>query len=331
MKLLVLGGTRFVGPAIVEAALRRKFTVTLFNRGQTNPALFPELEKLRGDREKGDLAALKGRTWDAVVDTFVEKPSLVRAALDVLAQHTGQYVFVSSISAYADLSRAGVDEDGVLEKLADPASEDLGPGQENFGGLKVLCERVVSEVMDERGTIVRPHLIVGPGDRSDRLPYWVARVARGGEVLAPADPDQPVQFIDVRDLGEFVVRLVADGHGGTFNAAGPRGKLTFEELLHGCKLVAGSDTSFTWCSAEFLRDKGVAPWRELPLWPPRGSEGVHAVSNARALAHGLEFRPAADTLRDVLAVVRTRDPALAWRTGITAEREAALLAEWKKR
>ncbi|MBK7878357.1 MAG: epimerase [Planctomycetes bacterium] len=335
MKLLVLGGTRYVGPAIVEAALAGKHTVTLFNRGKTNPELFPGVEKLRGDRDANELDALKGRTWDAVIDTYVEKPRLVRQALDVVAPKAGMYLFVSSVSVYADLSKPGVDETAPLqvEPLAPSARSkdgdlgDVGAGYENFGPMKAACEKLVLERMKEHGAVVRPHVIVGAGDRSDRLPYWVARVARGGDVLAPAPREQPVQFVDVRDLGAFVVKLAEDGHGGVFNAAGTRGCDTFEELLHGLKVVTGGDARFAWAEPEWLAEHGVAPWKDLPLWPPTGNEGVNAISTARARAHGFAPRAAGETLRDVWAWERTREAGHAWKSGLTAERERELVKQ----
>lgn len=333
MKLLVLGGTRYVGPAIVEAALAGKHTVTLFNRGKTNPELFPTLEKLRGDRDAKELDALKGRAWDAVIDTYVEKPRLVREALDVVASKAGMYLFVSSVSVYAELSKPGVDETAPVqeEPLAPSARskdgdlEDVGAGYENFGPMKAACEKLVLERMKERGAVVRPHVIVGAGDRSDRLPYWVARVARGGDVLAPAPREQPVQFVDVRDLGAFVVRLVEDGHGGVYNVAGTRGCDTFEELLHGVKVITGSDARFVWAQPEWLAAHQVAPWKDLPLWPPAGSEGVNAISTVKARAHGFLPRAAGDTLRDVREWEATREVRHAWRSGLAAEREAELV------
>lgn len=333
MKLLVLGGTRYVGPAIVEAALAGRHTVTLFNRGKTNPELFPGVEKLRGDRDTKDLAALKGRTFDAVIDTYVEKPRLVREALEVVAPNAGMWLFVSSVSVYADLSSSGVDETAPLqtEPLAPSARskdgdlEDVGAGYENFGPMKAACEKLVLERMKERGAVVRPHVIVGAGDRSDRLPYWIARVADGGEVLAPEPRDQPVQFVDVRDLGAFVVKLVEDGHGGVYNVAGTRGCDTFEELLHAAKAITGGAATFAWARPEWLLEHEVAPWKDLPLWPPPGNEGVHAISTAKARAHGFAPRAAGDTLRDVLAWERTREANHAWRSGLTREREAELV------
>lgn len=331
MKILVLGGTRFVGPAVVDAAVGRGHALTLFNRGRTNVELFPKLEKLRGDREKKELDALRGRKWDAVVDTYVDKPRLVREALEVLAPNVGMWAFVSSISVYADLSRDGVDESAPVAQLSDPAVEELGANYENFGGMKALCEAAVLERMGDRGCVVRPHLIVGARDRSDRLPYWVARVARGGEVLAPGAPDAPVQFIDVLDLGAFLVKLIEDGHGGVYNAAGPRGKLSMQELLHGCKIESGADASFTWVDGEFLLKNGASPWKDLPLWPPPGNSGVNAISNAKALAVGLTYRPTGETLRSVLAALESRDASAEWRSGLTEERERALLAAWRAR
>ena len=331
MKLLVLGGTNFIGPHIVERAVARKHTVTLFNRGKTNPGLFPDLEQLRGDREKGDLDALRGRKWDAVIDTNVNYPRWIREALAILAPNVGQYLFVSSISVYTGEGGGPIDETSPVAKMEDPSVEDLGPNYENFGPLKALCEKTAEEKMPGHVTVLRPGLIVGRGDKSDRFPYWPARVRRGGEVLAPDDPGYPIQYIDVRDLADFTVKTVEDGHAGTFNVVIPPKRLSIGELLVGCKIVTGSDARFTWVAEDFLAEHGVRPWIGLPVWMGRENAAFSAASNDRAVAVGLAFRTPAATIEHVLDCLDERGPVEKPRAGITAEKETEVLAAWRAR
>ena len=320
MRLLVLGGTRFLGRAAVEAALARGHEVTLFNRGVTNPELFPEAEKLRGDRTV-DLEALAGREWDAVLDMATFLPRVVRLSVDALHDRVGRYVYISSISAYADQSVPPVESAAVAE-LDDPEAEDL----EHYGALKAACERLVEDEFGERALIVRPGLIVGPHDPTDRFTYWPHRIAAGGRVLAPAPPDAPVQFIDVRDLGDWVVRATETGLSGVFNATGET--TTFERLLGECRRVTGSDAEVVWVSSEHLLASGVGEWMELPLWiaSPEFAGMCRAVVS-KSVAAGLTFRPLAETIRATLAWDRSRgeyEP----QAGLAPEREAELLAGW---
>jgi 2'-hydroxyisoflavone reductase len=338
MKLLVLGGTKFLGRAVVEAALARGHEVTLFNRGRTNPDLFPELERLRGDRD-GDLSSLAGRSWDAVVDPSGYVPRVVRASAELLAPNVERYTFVSSLSVYADFSVPSYDESTPLARLEDPATEDV---QESYGGLKALCEQVVNEVFGDRGVSVRAGLIVGPHDPTGRFTYWPLRVASGGEVLAPAPAGRPVQFIDVRDLAAWVVRVSEDGGGGPYNAVGPVPPVTMGDLLATCLDVAGGDATLVWVDEEFLLEHGVGPWMELPLWIPASdteSANVHAADVSRALAAGLAFRPVAETVRDTLEWARSESETSAplasgvaiGEAGLRPEREAELLRAWRAR
>jgi 2'-hydroxyisoflavone reductase len=329
VKLLILGGTGFLGPHVVDEALRRGHSMTLFNRGRTNPHLFPDLEKLRGDRD-GNLEALRGRRWDGVIDTSGYVPRIVRDSATLLADSVRLYLFISTISVYADFKKAGIDEDYPVGTLDDPTVEKVDG--ETYGPLKALCEQAAEQTMPGRVANVRPGLIVGPRDTTDRFTYWPVRVDRGGEVLAPGNPEAAVQFIDARDLAAFAVKLIEDGHTGVYNATGPDHRLTFQELLHGCKVVSGSDASFTWIEEKFLIDKGVAPWTELPLWLP-GDEyaGLREVSVARAVARGLRFRPAGKTIEETIDWHATRPADHQWRAGITAERETELLAAWRDR
>lgn len=331
-KILILGGTGFLGPALVEAAKQRGHTLTLFNRGKTRPGLFPDLETLLGDRD-GNLKALEGRKWDAVIDTSGYVPRIVKASAELLAPNVEQYVFISTISVYGDLSHYGIDENSPVATVQDEKTEDVS---QYYGALKALSEKAAEAAMPGRVTTVRPGLIVGPGDPTDRFTYWPVRVARGGEVLAPGDGEDPVQFIDVRDLAAFILGLVERRNVGTFNATGPAQTLPMRAMLEACKAANGGDARFTWVESDWLVDQQkVMPWSNMPVWIPRGSEdkGAGQISNARALKLGLTFRPPVDTARDTLAWFKTLPPErqAKMRAGITAEREAEVLAEWRQR
>jgi 2'-hydroxyisoflavone reductase len=318
VRLLVLGGTAFLGRALVESALERGHEVTLFNRGRTNPELFPEAERLRGDRNE-DLSALEGREWDAVVDVATFLPRAVRLATEALRDRVDRYVFVSSISAYADFSTPA-SEDSPLAQLENPESESI----EDYGPLKAECERLVQEAFGERALVVRPGLIVGPHDPTDRFTYWPRRVAEGGRMLAPAPPNQPVQFIDVRDLGEWIVAAIEAGRSGVYNVTGE--PTTFEALLDECMRVSG-DVEIVWVPPERLVEAEVGEWMELPLWivTPEFA-GMQRTDVSKALRDGLRFRPLEETIRDTLAWDAERTTPRAQGVGLTAERERELLA-----
>jgi 2'-hydroxyisoflavone reductase len=327
-RILILGGTSFLGPAIVEAARPRGHVLTLFNRGRTNPGLFPDVEQLHGDRD-GGLDALRGRTWDAVVDTSGYVPRVVSASAALLAPAVGQYLFVSTVSVYADGIPPGSDESAPLAAVPDPASEDV---RAHYGGLKVLCEKAAQAALPGRTTVVRPGLIVGPRDPTDRFTYWPDRLARGGEVLAPGDGKDPVQIVDVRDLGAWIVALVEGGVAGTFNAVGPERTLTMGEMLAACGEAIGGDARLTWIPAAFLEKAGVSPWSDMPVWVPAGPDaGFAQMSNARAVAAGLRFRPTVETARDTLAWWRTLPGERRARpkAGLSPEREREVLARWR--
>jgi 2'-hydroxyisoflavone reductase len=338
MRLLILGGTLFVGRHLVEAALARGHEVTLFNRGQRNPELFPEVEKLRGDRD-GNLDALRGRSWDAVVDTSGYVPRLVRDSAGLLADAVRLYVFVSTVSVYADFSRPS-DEDSPLATTADETVEEVNGG--TYGPLKALCERAAEEAMPGRVFVVRPGLIVGPHDPTVRFSYWTARVARGGEVLAPGNPATPIQFIDARDLAGWTLQMIEGDRAGVYNAAGPDYVLTMGRFLEECRAASGSDARLTWVGEQFLLERGVEPWGELPLWIPESSESHRYFIRTnidRALDAGLTFRPLAETVRDTLAWQREREgrpmpdkPGVPQPdVSLKPERERELLAEWHGR
>jgi 2'-hydroxyisoflavone reductase len=312
VKLLVLGGTGFLGRAIAEHALARGDELTLFTRGRTNPDLFPEAEHLHGDRD-GGLAPLEGRRWNVVVDTSGYVPRVVRESAELL-RDSGRYAFVSSISVYADFSTGPTEESPVAE-LGELPVDELTEDFSNYGPLKALCEAEVQRVFGARALVVRPGLIVGPHDPTGRFTYWAHRLARGGEILAPAPPERNAQFVDVRDLGEWIVAAVEQGLGGTFNATNEG--VPWRELLDGAEV--------TWVTDEYLQDHGVGPWIELPLWLPDADDaGMLETDVSRAVAAGLRFRPVAESLRGAA------DAPAVEGVGLTAEREAALLEHWRE-
>lgn len=337
MKLLILGGTAYLGPEVVEEALSRGHEITLFNRGQTRPDLFPDLEKLRGDRD-GDLEALKGRQWDAVIDTSGYVPRIVKMSADLLKDAVGQYVFISSISAYASWGPPGMDETAPEATMPDPTSEDVG---QYYGALKALCEHAAEDAMPGRVTNIRPGLIVGPGDWTHRFSYWPCRVAQGGEVLAPGDPEWFTQVIDVRDLAAFIIHCIEQKHVGWYNADSPEGGMTMQHMLTECRQATGSDAEFTWVDAEFLERQQVSAWQELPAWiPPQGDySGFGQVSTAKARKAGLKCRPIRETAHDawewVKALPAERQPR--WgepdhrgrmTAGMSRQREREVLDAW---
>lgn len=322
MKLLLLGGPKFLGRALADAALERGDELTFFNRGRTSPELYPGVEKLRGDRD-GDLRALAGRTWDAVIDTCGYVPHVVRASAEALTE-SGRYCFVSSISVYADFS-VPPREDSPLSVLGDLPPDRLTPDFSNYGALKALCEAAVEDVFADRALVIRPGLIVGAHDPTGRFTYWPHRAARGGEVLAPGPPGRRVQFVDVRDLAEWMLELCERGAAGTFNAAHPG--VSWGELLETCIAISGSSAQVSWVPDEFLLEEAVGEWMELPMWIADPAQaGVNEADVSRALAEGLRFRPLADTVRAALERAPTTAEA-----GLGEDREAALLAAWHER
>jgi 2'-hydroxyisoflavone reductase len=325
MKLLILGGTVFLGRHLVEAALARNHQITLFNRGQHNPDLFPQVEKLRGDRDSR-LEALRGRTWDAVIDTCGYIPRLVNASARFLVESVGCYIFISTISVYDEPPFTGMDETAPLGKLEDETTEQITT--ETYGPLKAICEKVVENTFHNRALIIRPGLIVGTHDQSDRFTYWPCRVALGGEVLAPDDPSRLTQFIDVHDLADWSISMIEHHQTGIFNATGPDYPLTFGELLTCCREVTHSEVTFTWVSDQFLLDNHVAPYTELPLWMPQKDAAWDSVSNSSALSLGLRFRPLAETVAATWLWDQSRSPSTQRRNGLSPEREATLLQMW---
>jgi 2'-hydroxyisoflavone reductase len=342
MNLLIIGGTRFLGRHLVSAALARKHEVTLFNRGQHHSEDLTKVESVRGDRNS-DLAKLQGRLWDAVVDTCGFLPRTVRASTENLSHSVNRYVFISSLSVYADVSAIGVDETAPLATLTERQLEEANAidssGQTSavtygkmYGGLKALCEQAAEEVLPNRLLIIRPGLIVGPHDYTDRFTYWVVRVARGGEVLAPGPSQRYVQFIDVRDLAEWIVRLIERQETGVYNANGLPNTLTMERLLEECKVAGESDASFTWVSEDFLLQEKVASWSEMPLWLPEQAaphlKGFMFISCDKAVGAGLRFRRLDDTIKDTLVWYMTNCLNQELQAGIDAKKERSLLQKW---
>jgi 2'-hydroxyisoflavone reductase len=341
LNILILGGTVFLGRQLVETAMALGHCVTLFNRG-SHPDIFPQVESLRGDR-RVDLSVLRGRRWDAVIDTCGYVPGAVRASAEVLKDSVDRYVFISSISVYSDSKASQVDESTPVNRITAEqlkAAEEIVPSGpiiavnygEAYGGLKALCEEAAESVMPGRAVNVRAGLIVGPHDYSDRFTYWPTRVARGGEVLAPGLPDRPKQLIDVRDVADWILHMLETGEAGTYNVTGPDYRLTMSALLEECRAATGSDASFTWVSDEFLLESGVTPWSEMPLWIPSQYEraGFQATDCDKAIHAGLKFRPLAETILDTLAWDSGRSPEIERRAGLDAEKERRLLREWKE-
>lgn len=335
MKVLIVGGTRFLGRATVEAAAAAGHEVTLLNRGRTHPELFPALEHLTGDRDTDLAPVLAGRRFDAVVDACGYTPRQVRAVAEPL-EGTPHVVFVSSISVYADSDAPGQDEDAPVATLP-PGTPEQVTGA-TYGALKAMCEREWERLAPGRVARVRAGLIVGPHDYTERLPHWLRRVSEGGEVLAPGRPERRLQLVDAGDLGAWMVRLAERRVTGTFNATGPREPHTMGGMLEAIRSATGSDARFTWVDDAFLVAHGVQPWTELPLWIPAANAGFTDVSIRRALEAGIAFRPLADTLRAVRAWDSTRSPGdrvpnlgVPTPAALSREREGELLERWHAR
>ncbi len=323
MKILILGGTVFVGRHLVETALARGHTLTLFNRGQSGADLYPQVEQLRGDRD-GDLAALEGRDWDAVIDTCGYLPRVVRQSSGLLKGHAQQYVFISSLSAYADIGPEGGDESNPLETMEDESAEEIG---RYYGALKVLCEKAVMADFPGAALIVRPGMIVGPYDKSPRLAYWLRRVAAGGEVLAPGTPELPLQIVDVRDMDAWLLDMMEAQRSGIYDVTGPM--LCFGDFLDSVRRITGGDVRYIWVDDAALQAQGVQPVDDVKYWLPAEYHGLFKWSIAKARAAGFTSRPLDDTLRDTWAWLQTQPPATEGvgprSIGISREREAEIL------
>lgn len=339
MKLLILGGTRFLGRHLVTAAQARGYEITLFNRGNYSSEGLGAVESIRGDRHS-DLFRLQGRHWNAVIDTSGHLPRAVKTGAAILSDSVERYVFISTQNAYRDVSVPGIDESypraTLTSEQLDRANAIDTSGQpsyaELYGGLKSLCEQAAEEVMPGRVLIIRPGLIVGPYDYTDRFTYWPVRVARGGEILAPGPPDRFIQFIDVRDLAEWTISLIERQTTGAYNAHGVPKTLTMQHLLEECKFVSRSDAHFTWVTEDFLLQERVASWSELPVWLPEAAaphlKGFMFISPDKAIAAGLNFRPLSETIRDTLTWYQTNHPNQELKAGLDRDKERALLYKW---
>jgi 2'-hydroxyisoflavone reductase len=342
MKLLIIGGTRFLGYHLVEAALARDHEITLFNRGKHSLPDAKNVQTIIGDRNH-DLDRLKGRRWDAVIDTCGYLPSVVKASAEFLSDSVEGYVFISSLSVYDDVSVAGLDETAAVKTLSDEQLEQAyaidSSGETSavtygklYGGLKARCEQAAERALPNRALIIRPGLIVGPHDYTDRFTYWVERVARGGEVLAPGRPDASLQFIDVRDLAAWMVRMVEGKETGIYNANCLPKTHTMESVLQECKVVGNSDASFTWVSDDFLLQEEVIPWSEVPLWMPDEAthlKGFMFINCDKAIAAGLSFRALTDTIKDTLTWQRMTGRRGVMKAGLDSEKEQRLLDKWQ--
>jgi len=341
LRILILGGTGFIGPHQVRYALERGHKLTLFNRGRRPKDWPAPVEELVGDRNTGDLGALEGREWDVCIDNPTTLPFWVRDAGRVLKGRVKQYVFISTLSVYGGEKEPGQDESAPLapykgKDAMKETQETLRADVETlYGPLKALSEQEAGRWFPGQTTIVRPGLIVGPGDESDRFTYWPVRLDRGGEVLAPGDGKDPVQLVDARDLAEWTIRLVESGTLGVFNAMGPQRELTMGAMLEGVRGAVGSKATLTWVPADFLDQQKVSAWGDMPTWVPGTGDtaGFSRRSNEKAVAAGLEFRSIATTAKDTLAWWKAQpaERRARMRAGIAAEREAQVLAAWKAR
>lgn len=334
LRILVLGGTGFLGPHFVQSALARGHTLTLFHRGRTGAEMFPGTEHLKGDRETGDLESLKGREFDVVVDNSGYVPKHVEDTASMFAATCKQYLFVSTVSVYEDPKEAGqrLDESSPVATVTDEevaAVKTIRESMPHYGALKARCEAAAEKAMPGRVTVVRPGLIVGPRDTSDRFTWWPVRLDRGGEVLAPGDPEAQVQFVDVRDLAEWMLALVEKRVFGVMNAVGFAGSVSMRDVLIGCKNATTTPSTLTWVDEAFLLEQKVGPWMQMPLWIPSDNRRVYG--NELAIRNGLAFRPLADTIRDTLHWAKTeRGERPFGRTGLPPEREREVLLAFAK-
>lgn len=334
LRILILGGTAFLGPHQIKYALDRGHKISTFTRGKTQPTvhkeIFKRVESLIGDRND-NLKALQGREWDAVIDNSATYPRWVRQTTDILKDNAQTYLFTSSLSVHEGFDKKGLTEEDPVATTEDPTAEDM----KYYGALKALSEDVTRKAFGDSAIIVRPHLIVGPGDRTDRWTCWPVRIAEGGEVLAPGHPGRAVQYIDVRDLAEFNIRLIEDRAAGTYSAVGPLAPYTMAEMLYGIRAVVSNPVSFTWVDQDFLAENDVAPWREMTAWTPSGGQfdGFSSFNNSKAVTAGLTFRPLAETARatldwwNTLPEERRSNP----KAGLARDKEKKVLEKWHKR
>ncbi len=332
MNILVLGGAKFIGRALVEAAISAGHQVTLFNRGKTNSDLFVDVEKLRGDRD-GNLSALSGRSWDIAIDTCGYVPRIVRQSVEPLQDAVDRYLFISTLSVYKSSSQK-IKEDHTLRTIEDEATEEVNA--KTYGALKVLCENEVEKRFAGRSLHIRPGYVVGPHDPTDRFTYWALRAPQAGDALAPDPPERQMQIIDARDLAAWVIRSCENDYKGFFNAVGPASPLRFDELLRACVQVATEKNStaanFVWVAESFLAQNDVGFGTDLPLCFPSPKDDSRALvfDSSKAIAAGLSFRPLAETISDTIEWANSRPADYQLRAGLSTEKEARLLSDWLK-
>lgn len=329
MKILILGGKRFLGIALIEAALKAGHEPTLFNRGLTNPDLYPDIPNLIGDRD-GNIDALKGQSWDAVIDTSGYIPRIVKQSASLLSGNCGSYTFISSVSVYQDYLMPDINEDYPLARLDDTSEEDYSG--DAYGPLKALCEYEIQKNFEGKVLVIRPGLIVGPHDPTDRFTYWPWRVSLGGKVLAPAPPSSSLQFIDVRDLAEFIIQRIEKDDEGVYNVTGPKKPATMGSLLVSCREAALSDSTFVWVEEDFLLEHNVTPWKDLPLWIPSSDPaftGFYNININKALKAGLSLRPIAKTVSDTLTWLKTERGNEKLKVGMDIATETTLLMKYQ--
>jgi len=325
MKILILGGTIFLGKHLVNSAQKKGHEVTLFNRGKHNPDWFPNVEKLKGDRD-GDFESLKGRTFDAVIDTSGYVPRIVKLSAEFMKDKTDNYTFISSISVYKDFSEMGMNENSAAGTIEDETTEEITG--ESYGPLKYLCEKTVEEIYKERALNIRPGLIVGEDDPSDRFGYWIYRINKGGKVLAPGPKEKNVQFIDVKDLADWTIKMVEEKNIGTYSATGPDYNLTFEKLIDDCKKVSGSNAEIVWIDQRFLMNENAGAYVELPLWLPDEMDGGNNCDVSKAIGKGLTFRLLEETLKDSMEFINSKKD-YTLKAGLKTERETELIKKWE--
>jgi len=325
MIILILGGTIFLGKHLVNSAQKKGHEVTLFNRGKHNPDWFPNVEKLKGDRD-GDFESLKGRTFDAVIDTSGYVPRIVKLSAEFMKNKTDNYTFISSISVYKDFSEMGMNENSAAGTIEDETTEEITG--ESYGPLKYLCEKTVEEIYKERALNIRPGLIVGEDDPSDRFGYWIYRINKGGKVLAPGPKEKNVQFIDVKDLADWTIKMVEEKNIGTYSATGPDYNLTFEKLIDDCKKVSGSNAEIVWIDQKFLMNENAGAYVELPLWLPDEMDGGNNCDVSKAIGKGLTFRLLEETLKDSMEFINSKKD-YTLKAGLKTERETELIKKWE--
>jgi len=328
MDILIIGGTRFLGRYLTQEGIDRGHKITLFNRGKTNPHLFPDIPKIHGDRD-GELEPLKEHRWDIVLDICGYVPRIVEQSAELLKDRVDKYLFISTMIVYDDLNKIGLKEDDILASMGDRSVEEVT--SETYGPLKGDCERVVTKYYPDNNLIIRPGVIMGPKDNTDRFTYWVDRIAEGGRFLAPGDPGDPVQVIDVRDLASWIYDEIEKGRTGAYNATGPDYDLTMGELFEEIRKTAEVEAEPVWVDSDFLMKQGVEPWREIPLWRRGGRDykGFMRVDSTKAVKDGLKYRPLRESIKDVLEFARARDDGYEWTAGLDRKKEKELIEKWE--